>query len=216
LDESADEFDVVFVCEKERTAKQVLDLLSAKGTLGDLREVQEELERQQTVGLPYGALFIRRAAALGGPWTVRKKLSDETDGADLEATFALHDQLADPDFSSALADAKPRLAPRLEVKVTYVVEDGSLAPAQYVFETDKPFSLRVKFDDWMVPMLTSFDGKVTVKEVYDKARSQGEVPEKFKLQDFIALLARALDGGFLQVERLGAPVKIEEALGTPG
>ena len=200
LKESADEFDVVFVCEIERTTQQVLDLLTAKGTLGDLKEVREELERQATVGLPYGALFIRRvAAARRSPWTVRKKLSDETEGSDLEATFALHDQLSDPGFSLALSHARPRLAPRLEVKVTYVVDEGSLAPAQYVFETDKPFSLKVKFDDWMVPLLTRFDGNTEVAEVYQKARAEGEIPSEFKLEDFFSLLSRAFEGGFLQL-----------------
>jgi SAM-dependent methyltransferase len=202
LKESADEFDVVFVCELERTTKQVLDLLSNRGTLllADLKEVQAELEREKTVSLPYGALFIRRdASASRKPWTVRKKLSDVTEGSDLEATFLLHDQLSDSSFAVGLVEATPRLAPRLEVKVTYVVDEGALAPAQYLFETDKPFSLRVKFDEWMVPLLTGFDGKSKVADVYEKARSEGEIPGEFRLEDFAVLVSRAIEGGFLQL-----------------
>jgi SAM-dependent methyltransferase len=201
LKESADEFDVVFVCEIERTTKQVLDLLSRKDTLlGEFKEVQAELEREKTVSLPYGALFIRRGATAGRkPWTVRKKLSEVTDGADLEATFVMYDHLSEPGFSLGLLEATPRLAPRLEVKVTYVVDEGALAPAQFLFETDKPFSLRVKFDEWMVPLLTGFDGKSKVADVYEKARSEGEIPGEFRLEDFAVLVSRAIEGGFLQL-----------------
>jgi len=199
---SADDFDVVFVCEIERSTQQVLDLLSGRGTLllENLKEVQAELERERTISLPYGALFMRRAdSARSNPWTTRRKLSAETHGSDLEGTFVLHDQLSDPGFSAALVDARPRLAPRLEVKVTYVVDDGALAPAQFLFETDKPFSLRVKFDDWMVPLLTRFDGKTKVSEVYQKAKSDDEIPGEFKLDDFSVLVSRAIEGGFLEL-----------------
>lgn len=205
LEEAGDEFDIVFSWDKERTPQQVLEIISGKGTfVGDSRiqELQTEFERAKIVKLPYGALFIRR----GGdgpsvkPWTARKKLSEHTSGADVEATFALHDLMVEPTFAESLANASPRLAPHLEVKVTHVVHEGSLVPAEYIFETDKPFSLRVRFDDWMVPMMIRFDGKSTVADVYKDARDESEMPENFKLDDFLVLVSRALEGGLLLLD----------------
>lgn len=201
LKESASEFDVVFASEHDRTPQRVLDLLAGKGTLGDsgLRELQAEFERAKILNVPYGALFMRRAGSKAGhsPWTARKRLSDETDGLDVEATFAKHDEMSDLGFNDNLVNVSPQLAPRLELKVTYVVDDGSLAPARYLFETDKPFSLRVEFDDWMVPLVTRFNGTLTVAEVYEEARSKEAIPEEFRLEDLTALVSRAVEGGLL-------------------
>jgi hypothetical protein len=178
-----------------------LDLLAGKGTLGDrgLHELQGEFERAKILRVPYGALFMRRASSKVGraPWTARKRLSDETEGSDVETVFAQHDALSTPEFHKNLPTATPRLAPRLEVKVTFVVYEGALVPAKYIFETDKPFELRVEFDDWMVPLMSLFDGVLTVAEVYQEARSKEGVPENFRVEDFTVLVARAIEGGLL-------------------
>jgi methylase of polypeptide subunit release factors len=201
LKDSSDEFDVVFASEHERTPQRVLELLAGRGTLGDtgLHELQSEFDRAKILKVPYGALFIRRAmkGTRRPTWTARKRLSDETDGVDVEAVFLQHDRNSDSSFISQLPEATPLLAPRLELKVTYVVHEGELEPAKYVFETDKPFSLKVEFDNWMVPLITRFNGTLTVAEIYQEARSKGATPETFRLQDFVGFVARSIDGGLL-------------------
>ena len=149
--------------------------------------------------MPHGALVVRRhAAAEPRPgWTLRAKLSEATDGDDLERAFFLHDRLSEPRFRDRIADCRPVLAPRLQVNVAYRVDEGALVPADYVFETDKPFAAKGRVDGWLVPLLAGLDGKRTVAEIIAKAKAEGELPDGFSLADFCALVARMGERGFL-------------------
>jgi SAM-dependent methyltransferase len=199
LGDHGNEFDIIFASENERSPAKVLELLMKKTRREVIEELHEEFDRAGVTSMPYGALFMRRVFPSSDrtPWTVRTRLSSATTGADVQETFRLHDRVSRPEFAAELLQAKPRLAPHLEVKVTYVVHEGSLAPAEYIFETDKPFQLRVKFDDWTIPLFMRFDGSNSVGDVYESARSLGELPDAFKSEDLVLLVTRAIEAGFL-------------------
>ena len=83
------------------------------------------------------------------------------------------------------------------MKITHVVHEGSLVPADFLFEIDQPFEAHVRFDSWMVPLLARLDGKTTLTKIYGDAQTEGTVPEEFKLENFAVLVARALELGFI-------------------
>ena len=202
LGKTADEFQVVFACKELREPRQVLDNLARKySELGPqiIEKFESEFRRAGVVQMPIGALWVRRIdGSKHQPWTTRRRLTDETDGADFEAAFSMHDRLSQPNFLASLEEATPRLSPRLEVKVTHVVHEGSLVPADFLFEIDKPFDAHVRFDSWMVPLLARLDGKTTLAKIYEDARAEGSVPEEFKLENFAVLVSRAVEIGFIE------------------
>ena len=211
LGAAASEFDIIFANKLDRSPEQVLQLLFKKGPDPAAATLGEEFRRAGVVNMPYGALFMRRISPSPNQasWAIRPKLSLDTTGADFQATFALHDRVSRPHFVSDLAQAKPRLAPRLEVTVTHVVYEGSLVPAEYIFETDRPFAKRAQFDQWAVPLFMRFDGALTVKEIYEVARAEEEeIPEEFGLQDFILLVTRSIEAGFLILSAEDLGVKL--------
>jgi len=199
LGDAADEFDIIFASKSDRSPEQVLQLLFKKGPDPAAATLGEEFRRAGVVNMPYGALFVRRVKRLPDQtsWTIRPKLSSDTRGADFQATFALHDRVSLPHFATDLARARPRLAPRLEVTVTHVVDEGSLVPAEYVFDTGRPFAKRAQFDPWAVPLFMRFDGCLSVKEIYDIAQAEEELPQEFGLENFILLVTRSIEAGFL-------------------
>ncbi len=197
----ADEFDIIFAYQEVREPRQVLNSLARKySELGPeiLPKFESEFERAGVVKMALGALYLRRAQkpATHRPWTVRRQLSAETDGSDFEPAFIMHDHLSQPDLLASLERATPQLAPRLEVKVTHVVHEGSLVPADFLFEIDKPFEARARFESWMVPLLTRLDGKTTLAQIYAEARATDAIPEEFKLENLAVLVARTLELGF--------------------
>jgi SAM-dependent methyltransferase len=206
----ADEFDIIFASKTDRSPEEVLELLFKKGPDPAAATLSEEFRRAGVVNMPYGALFIRRARRSTNQksWTIRPRLSAETSGADFQATFALHDRISSPQFDTDLARAKPRLAPHLEVTVTHVVDEGSLVPVEYIFSADRPFAKRAQFDPWAIPLLTRFDGLLTVAEVYDAARAEEEMPHEFGVEHFILLVTRSIEAGFLilSADELGLSV----------
>ena len=202
LGDAQHEFDVLFAPSSERAQDEMLRSLAERdpkqGPEG-LAKLKAVFEAAEVVTFAHGPLVIRRrqASARRQGWTVRVKASDATDGLDLERAFILHDRLLDPRFPEALSDARVAVAPRLKVKVTHVVKDHALVPADYVFETDKPFVARGEVDGWMVPLIARLNGMSTPREVYAKAKADGELPAGFDLRAFCRLLARMIERGFI-------------------
>jgi len=197
----AEEFDIIFACQESREPRQVLDMLARRKhperAPEFTKKLESEFQRAGVVKMPLGALYIRRAPkpATYDPWTVRRQLSAQTDSSDFENAFVMHDRSSQSEFLTSLEQATPQLAPRLEVKVTHVVHEGSLVPADVLFEIDKPFEARARFENWMVPFLLRLDGKTTLATIYDEARTKGEIPEEFKLENLAVLVARTLELG---------------------
>jgi SAM-dependent methyltransferase len=210
LGAAAEEFDIIFASKTDRSPEQVLQLLFKHGPDPGAATLGEEFRRAGVVNMPYGALFMRRVKRSPGQssWTIRPKLSGDTEGADFQATFALHDRVSRAHFATDLERAKPRLAPRLEVTVTHVVHEGSLVPAEYVFDTGRPFAKRAQFDPLAIPLFMRFDGCLTVKEIFDIAQAEADVPKVFGLEDFILLVTRSIEAGFLILspEELGLEI----------
>ena len=202
LGSASSEFDLVFAWLNEKSPREILRNLAEKEKGLNLSEVQQlarEFEHAEVVNVPYGALFIRRRPAGSDqePLTERRRLSEKTSGADFERTFSLRDLMMRSDFHELLLHASLTLAPRLEVKVTHVVHDGELLPADYVFEVDRPFSVTTHLEAWMVSLATSFKGTETAVEIYEAAKARDELPDGFGLEHYSKLLQLMVHRGFL-------------------
>lgn len=199
LGESAADFDIIFGDEKDRGPRKVLELLGRKAAGEVIDQLSDAFAAAGVENMPYGALFFRRSirSSNQSPWTVRAKLSSATTGADFQSAFALHDVVSRPQFPGELTQARPSLAPCLEVKVTHVVDEGALVPADYICATVRPFAKQVRLDDWAINLLMRFNGRTTVAQVYEAARADAELPEKFSLDDFVLLITRSIEAGFL-------------------
>jgi hypothetical protein len=151
------------------------------------------------LSIPYGALFMRRHLpdATTQEFSARTRLSEETTGQDFEAAFALHDLTTQVHFRQALSQARPYLSSHLQVNVMHVVHERALVPSEFVFETHKPFTLKARLDPWMVPLVSEFDGQKTPADIYENAKNRSEIPEKFAMTDFLDLVTKMIQSGFL-------------------
>jgi len=205
LEDAGEKFDIIFASTDDtKTPSQVLRTLAEREDgIGpeEEKKLRAAFAEAGIVRMPKGALVIRRhgQADQHQAWTVRTKLSEVTEGSDFENTLASHHLFSEESFVNTLLKARPVPAPRLEVKVTHVVHEGELAPAQFVFEIDKPFNLSVLMDGWVVPLIARFDGKETPLDIYEQARASGDIPDGFQLNNFVTLLARMIERGFLIV-----------------
>src|SRR5256714_6000413 len=165
LGEARDEFDIIFAYADERTPKQVLSTLAEREQLkpDEIRELAQAFADAGTDKIHYGALVIRRRKETDEqePWTMRARLSKETKGQDFEWAFAWHDRSLQPNFLDEIKNARPRLAPQLQGQVTYVVHEGTLVPAEYLFDTDRPFELKAQIEASLIPGMMRFDGQHT-------------------------------------------------------
>ncbi len=207
LAEAQAEFDILFAVSSTLSPGEVARQLATRhqdaGPL-DVAHWEELFRRAEMQQLVYGALVIYRRPADGDALTVRYRLSADTDGACFERALGWHYWRARKETSgellSTISGLKPRLSPHLLVKVTHVVQDGALLPAEFIIESSKPFLTEARVDPWMASALTWFDGKRTTAEIYEAMRSQELLPEAVGLEDFIKLLARLIERGCLEMD----------------
>lgn len=199
------EFDIIFAVHHETSTQKVIKgVLEKNEALGaaDISRLERAFKEIGTTNLAVGALVMRRREAGDGrePWTFRTTLSPETDGSSFDQAFRWHDRAAAPGFIEELLAGKPRLSPRLRVTVTHTVEAGRLTPTEFIVESQRPFASKLQFDHWIVPIMTGFDGEITVATQYESARDASAIPAQFDRSDFAALTSLWIERGFLEFD----------------
>ena len=86
--------------------------------------------------------------------------------------------------------------------VSYELGAGSLALAEVVLESDRPFRAATKIEPWMLPLVARFGHGRTAREVYETARAAGQLPEGFGPDDLATLVAMMVERGYVQVDDL--------------
>ncbi|MBI5383076.1 MAG: class I SAM-dependent methyltransferase [Verrucomicrobia bacterium] len=201
LGEANGEFDVVFALQDTKAPEQEVSELGRRKSAPSREELAELLARFRKLGTKqfvYGALAIHRhRAGETIPWTVRVRLSPEALGPDFAWLIAWHHRREERGFSEWLAQSRPRLSPHFELNVRHVVQEGTLVPAEFVFEADRPFKSAMRIDGWVAPLAARFNGQRTPAEIHAEAKSGGEMPADFELRHFTDLLGLLVENGFL-------------------
>lgn len=200
LGERRDEFDVVYGYEKVLSVGEVADSLrrGGKGPDGfDALKIAERLRSFDTRQFVYGALFIRRLNGGTARGPLRLQLTTQGGAEDFQRVLAWREQERQPDFARALADSRPRLAGNLELTIRHVMQNGELVPAQCTFTIEAGFEAALRPDGWVVPLVARLDGKKSVREVYEQAKSADELPTGFPLDALVDLVRQMVERGFL-------------------
>ena len=198
-----DEFDILYAHSEVLTSQAILKSIARRDrTSGPeaMARLESQFELAGLLGMLFGGLFIRRHKTRSRePWTVRRPLSDATRGADVVAALVLHDWVSEPDSFSRILRSTPQLAPRLQLNRMQVVHQAALAPAEFVFATDKPFAARDSFEAWAARELARFDARTTVAKVFEDAQADATMPDDVRLEEFVAFVSRALEAGYLDL-----------------
>jgi hypothetical protein len=203
LGESRDEFDVVFGLEKVLAVKEVIQSLQKQGRQVGEAEARQLAGRFQALGtrqFVYGAVFIRRYAGPVNQSPGRIRITPLAGAVDFQRLLNWRGQTRQGDFLEWLAAARPRLAPQLQLTVRHVVWEGSLMPAEFVFEIETGVRAALRPDPWVVPLLARLEGRLTVAEVFAGAAAGDELPAGFALADFLGLVRGMIERGFLEVD----------------
>ena len=203
LGERSGEFDVVFGLEKVLPVEEVVDSIRKRGRQISADEAEALTTRLRSLGtrqFVYGALFIRRfTGRVAGP-PGRMHLTRDGTAADFERWLAWREHARRQDFEEWLAESHPRLAPQLQLTARHVVHDGELSPAEFVFSVERGFQAALRPDGWIVPLVARLEGARSVREVFQAAQGQNELPEGFGLEPFLDLVRRMIERGFLEVD----------------
>src|SRR5215213_8900406 len=178
LAEHQGEFDVIFALFRTMSPEKLaVELAERSGSL-DRSEPGQWMEifgKGGMLRLVYGVMVIHRRAAPVDErgaripaLTQHLRLGELTDGSCfmwmLQWQLCRAGKEAGGELTSAVSGLRPRLGSSLQVKVSYVVREGTLAPSEVVLETEWPFQAATRVDLWAMPVTSNFDGGITVAE----------------------------------------------------
>ena len=198
------EFDVLFGLGDTKTVERFMAQMMLRRGARQLHyeTLEQTLERAGTRQLIYGALVIHRRApgVQSKPWTARPDILKETTGASFDHALRWHRRRSRPDFLDALAQARPRPAPALQVEITHGVREGELIIEDLLFRSDYPFPALTRVEPWILSLVFNLRGEQTLSELYQSVRAASAIPGGFELKDFLELTATLVERGYLALD----------------
>jgi hypothetical protein len=198
------EFDILLVRKSQCTPQEfVQDLMWAQQKMDPAEVLKWEsvFNKSGAYNMPYGALIIhRRQAGNLPPWTARAAMSALTNGSRIEWVLGWRHCCVQPNAEEFLARLKPHLSPRLQMRVTHAIREGRLVPTEFLCISDDPFFAEAQVEPSMMSILSQFDGKKTVAELFQAAQAQALVPQGYELPVFARLISIFIERGYLSVE----------------
>src|SRR5262249_17908456 len=171
--------------------------------------LEEAFTHARARNMVYGALVIhkREDASAGRPLTKRVQLSRLTDGDSFERTLRWHRWRARQEASGNLTEAVSRLSPRLsqylQVRVTYTLQKGTLAPSGVLLESGKPFLSLMEVPLWVVPAIGWFNNCRTPGEVFQRNLEGSALPDGLTYEAFARMVADLIEDGYLEEDTFG-------------
>lgn len=203
LGPEANHFDVIFGLEKVLTVPEVVDSIRKRGSnfgATHAAELTERLRSFATKHFVYGALVVRRHAQSINEKPVRVRMSPSATFADFERLLRWREHCRRPDLISWLLSSRARMAPQLELSARHHVKAGELVPAEFVFSIETHFIAALRIDGWAVPLIARMNGRQTIREIFEEAQSNRELPPTFTADAFADLVRMLIERGFLLLE----------------
>jgi methylase of polypeptide subunit release factors len=213
LGEQADEFDVL-VAEATTFDPTLYYARRAKNgeesftDVGRRHELFKRLGIQQLVSAP---VLIRRHErdAAGPRVTLRRQLSPLTKSRDLQ--WALDWPATTAGWKGAgvsrLLRSRLRANPRAEVRTIHRQHGGQWVLDRCFLVTQAPFVADASCPPGYATLFMACDGRVTGRELLQRLKEQGVVPDDAPEAEFAEVLKRLIEHGLLEVD--DAPESIE-------
>lgn len=201
-----EEFDVALIVKRTVTPSDFATDATVRSS-GGPDEVAQWLHffRTRNVrNLILGEIVLHRHAKARPAFTARRERGAESGPAEVDWLLRW-EAAAAADPGDALAGVRPRFSAWAELGVTHRWEKGGLAPAGFVLSTDYPFDTDCELESWAAKLISACDGRSTLRDLFDIARSNALLPEKADFAEFSDYLRTLISGGFLEIQEFPLP-----------
>ena len=192
-------FDPVYIANQQAAR--------SRGGAEQVDEWKRLFEKHRVQNFFYGAVVIQRKITAGTPVTVRRRKGARFGSAEMEWLRRWETAGADRALIGKILDSKPLATGATELHVTHRILEQELAPQEFRLETNYPFKLECKIEQWTAYLLPRCDGKTTVRELVAWLKENELVGAKVPEEEFAEFLRVMISGGFLELEEFELPRK---------
>ncbi len=205
------EFDIAVFIGRTVEPRQfaVEECIRKRGGSEELVQWEQLFKRHQIEGLLTGMVVVQRVRAHRPVFTIRRTMGKETHPAAIEWALGWETEIQREGATSLLAGERPLVSPRIELAARHRFRDCEIVPGDFTLSIDYPFATDCKVQPWMALLLSRCDGKLPVEELFEISKQNGWIVPETPPEEFRALLATMVSGGFLQLEKFRLPAAEE-------
>jgi SAM-dependent methyltransferase len=198
LGERCPEFDVaLFTFQTLRPREFALEeTVSKSGGKEQLAQWEALFAKNDVNELVIGIVVVHRHTTQRAPFTIRRTMRG-TPATAIEWALHWETEMRMDGAERRLLEAKPLVAPGVEITVRNVLRDGDISPENFALSIDQPFPTDCKVQPWMVLLLPRCDGKTSVADLFELAKQNEWIVPETPAEEFSRLLATLISGGFL-------------------
>ncbi|MEO8368815.1 MAG: methyltransferase [Candidatus Solibacter sp.] len=201
------EFDLVLAAHtltdpRDLTANSFLGQNTA---LDDIRYRHEIWARRKVKFLFNGSILIRRHDAVRPAITARVLKGDGFTARHVEWLLEWSTEVRDSTRIEELMELRPLLSPHAEMAVTHRVRDGQLSPEVFALRSNRPFESECMLQPWLAQIVAHCDGATSLREYFDRAKSDGVVPAAVPDAEFLETLEPLVSSGLLWIKERPLP-----------
>jgi SAM-dependent methyltransferase len=211
LGEKQAEFDVaVFIGRTVEPRQFALEeCVRKRGGSEELVQWEQLFTRHKVEGLLTGMVVVQRASGSRPVFTIRRTMKKDTTPATIEWALRWEMEMQMRGAAELLAGERPLVSPRIALATRHNFREGEVVADDFTLSTDYPFATDCKVQPWMALLLARCDGKTTVEEHFGISKENGWIIPETPPEEFCALLATMVSGGFLQLEKFKWPAAEE-------
>jgi hypothetical protein len=172
--------------------------MSGRSNSSEIDQWMRVFDSRGVTSLVYGTLLIHRKTESRAPFTIRRQNSDRTQRAEMDWLLNWEASVARGSGTAMVLDRALTAAPDTELRVVNRLQDGDWAAAEYLLQTDYPFSMDCQTQPWMAYVLSKADGTKTGRELWKQLVAEEIVYPDTPLDQFATGLTVLVSGGFLR------------------
>jgi SAM-dependent methyltransferase len=204
LGASESAFDIVFAFGSSMSPEEFAQSLVTRASgaqPGDLDRWLELFTERQVREVVYGALVLKRVVDMKGAAQTRRVVAGPSTGpGSFERLFEWFDWMRRPGLVERVLSSRLILAEGAQLDTRHVIADGQFVPDSLLLRNDHAdFKVQLKTDGWVIAVLSGFNGRRTVAEVFDEANRIGAIPKEFFQPNFVDLVCLLVERGFLLI-----------------
>lgn len=207
LGQAESEFDVILVDSEFQSRPEHLlrAVAKAKGRLGRLGETAEILEQLKVTGLFYGTVVVHRKAEQRPAGTGRIRKATQAGTEAVEWFWRWSATAVKPGFTEQLLERRPAASPTFKLRVTHTMQDGELAPSEFLLRAEYPFDSEAIVEPWLAVVVGQCNGERTLREIFRDLQQQQVLGEKMSEVEFAGFVQLLLSSGFLEIAEWKLP-----------
>ena len=201
LGDRHEEFDVaLFVRSEMEPAVQALnDVVRGRGSVEQVQQWREVLQKLKIVSFVFGGIFICRHGEKRKGYTIRRPMAEKSGLPEIERLMEWERQVARGEDTAILQRSRLQAASECRLTANYALREGNWTPESQKLFIDAPFKMQLEAPGWTLQLLSECDGTRTGEELLESLKAQGIIPPETPFPDFGDVLTVMVSGGYVKI-----------------